>query len=302
MGQERVSSEVETSADLPHAPSAYVGELLQNLARDQGQTALLTGQGGDQWFNPNPLYPSELLRRGSMVEAARTARRLSPAASPPRAFSRHLARPVLAGWARQAVPGLRIGAATRPTPEWISPELASRSALGQRLHPPSTRPRTSAAARALHCDSGWEAAFFETTALMDVRSGVSTRHPFYDSRLIAFALGLDESQRWADGQARTIQRRAMVGRLPEQVRLRTSKGDAGHLFVQQFEAAGGRDRFASLAIVHDAGWLSQAGVLHLYDEFARDTASGRASGNLGFLWMALAVESWFSGVVVANAC
>jgi asparagine synthase (glutamine-hydrolysing) len=65
------------------------------------------------------------------------------------------------------------------------------------------------------------------------RAGVDLRHPFFDSRLAEFCLGLPADQKLRDGWPRSIQRRAIRGLVPDAVRWRPHKTMLGPTLAAQ---------------------------------------------------------------------
>jgi asparagine synthase (glutamine-hydrolysing) len=236
-------ADVCATRDLPNTPNGRAWPHLYAAATDQGLGAILTGEGGDQWFDGSARYPLELLRAGSLAGAWRVSKSMSPNQTPLAATYHRAVRPALGIAARR----LHLRRRTRSVlPEMFTTSFIQRTGLAERLDQGSVQPTSSTTDRAATVESGWEALAHELQATVAVQQGVALRHPYYDARLVAFALGLDERQRWADGQTRTIQRRALKAVLPDVVRNRTSKAEFSSLFSQTFAALGGRDRFADL--------------------------------------------------------
>jgi asparagine synthase (glutamine-hydrolysing) len=61
--------------------------------------------------------------------------------------------------------------------------------------------------------------------------GVETRHPFYDSRVLEFCLGLPPSQRIHNGVTRLILRRGVGDLLPKEIATRRDKANLGPSFT-----------------------------------------------------------------------
>lgn len=61
--------------------------------------------------------------------------------------------------------------------------------------------------------------------------GVETRHPFYDSRLLEFTIGLPPQQRLRNGVTRVILRNAVGGLLPSKIAQRRDKANLGASFT-----------------------------------------------------------------------
>lgn len=68
---------------------------------------------------------------------------------------------------------------------------------------------------------------FETLRRAGDQVGIELRFPFYDQRLVRFALAVPEHEKLKDGWSRSILRRAMADILPDKVRWRRGKVDFG---------------------------------------------------------------------------
>jgi asparagine synthase (glutamine-hydrolysing) len=284
-----MADEARATLDLPLSPNGVPWIDLHLAARGQGVGAILSGAGGDQWFEVSHRYPVELALRGNAWSALSAARRLSAGGGALSVLGRRVVRPILAGAARTLMPGFRP---PRVAP-WISTSLVRDAVLNDRIRPSRAPRQTAQNARLAYTRSGWEAHVFDSWGVRDALSGVTSLHPFYDSRVVQFALSLEESHRWADGQFRAIQRRAMAGRLPEAVRLRTTKAEFSHLFAEAFQLAGGRDRFANLSIARERDWVRVEDLVHRYVRLDEEARSGRPVQDVWPLWMVLAVEAWY---------
>ncbi len=280
---------------LPDAPNGRAFRPLLALAQEDGSSALLTGGGGDQWFDYEPNFPTFLASRGRALSAWKAASRLSPHATQVSAFAHRAVRPLAGAIVRKAFPGIRP---PRP-PHWLTSGLVERSHLLERVHEADARWMTPGQSRAKFCESGWEAHVYEANALAALRAGAQFRHPFYDSRLIQFALALDERHRWADGQFRTIQRRALRGLLPEMVRRRTSKAEFSHLDNDHFESASARQTFSSPSVT-ERDWLVVPEIRRMYEKWHDDLIWHRPPEHAWPLWHVLAVDNWYGAVVSAK--
>ncbi len=289
---DRLLRESRSTFELPGMPNGTPFQRLLSAAHAAGTSALLTGQGGDQWFYNLPNYPKYLAMRGHLFGAWGAMSQLSGSKSAAQPFVRHVMRPIAGLLARKVAPGLR----PRHPPDWLTPGLVWRTNLSERLHYGDRQATSPLQERRRFCESGWEAFVYETAALRQQQVGGELRHPYYDSRLIRFALALNESHRWADRQSRAIQRRAMCGRLPDVIRTRTSKAEFSHLFLEQFDAAGGRRAFDYLGIARGRDWLVGSEMARMYGELEQDVECGRSPEHLWPLWLGLAVDSWHSAV------
>ena len=64
---------------------------------------------------------------------------------------------------------------------------------------------------------------FEVLDKASAVAGIEARYPFFDTRLVAFCIGLPASEKLRFGETRSILRRALKGILPDKVRLRQTK-------------------------------------------------------------------------------
>ncbi len=280
--------DVEATGDLPTSPNGPAWADLYGAAVADGLGALLSGEGGDQWFDIDTRYPADLMRKGAMFQAWKTSNTLSTDRSGIRSAYHWALRPALGELARRS----HLRPSRQVLPPWITDSLARRAGLVDRLQNVSPM-RTAQKRRAQIVESGWEASAHEGQTQAAARGGIATRYPFYDVRVIEFALGLDEGHRWGDGTTRAIQRRSMLEYLPGAVRTRDAKAEFSALFVDELHLVGGRSRFANLTIGTDRQWVEGHLLLRCYDEFEEDVRRGRVPRHLWTLWLALSVDCWY---------
>lgn len=137
----------------------------------------------------------------------------------------------------------------------IRPEFAVRIELRDRL-----RALNSHFSPGLHADAQRESieslnhpyliAAIEGFGRVGTALAVETRHPFQDLRVVALCLTLPGNQRLRDGWPKSILRRSMAGRLPDEVRWRRGKEHLGQTFSAPFIEKN-RD---SLRVAIEANW------------------------------------------------
>jgi asparagine synthase (glutamine-hydrolysing) len=172
------------------------------------------------------------------------------------------------------------------------------------LRPPAleVEPRSFGRRSALeNYASGWLYLVNEMTDCRAAEYGLDERHPFLDRRLVEFAVGIPEAQRWQGRETKYVMRRA-VGSLPPSVRARTDKADFTPCVVDAFAALGGASALRGLQIA-DEGWVSQTRVDRLCAEARRmqDSGDNDLSGMLLRLWMVACVETWYRTVFVKGS-
>ena len=185
-------------------------------------------------------------------------------------------------------------------PRWVEPEFSRRVQLAERLRQESDGRDFSSFAQADLCQfltSGWESLFIETAERSGFSIGLEQRHPFYDRRIVEFALALPEEQRWRQNQAKFVLRQAMRRLLPDTVRQRRDKADWSHVTAEALHAQGGERFFDSLAVA-SLGWVDGKRVCAMYRQMAEDYLRGdeHYTRHLWPLWMIFGTELWFKTV------
>ncbi|HEU0301671.1 MAG TPA: asparagine synthase (glutamine-hydrolyzing) [Longimicrobium sp.] len=205
--------------------SIYAQWHVFRLARENGVTVMLDGQGADEQLAGYhvyfaPLFAALLLRGrwGALAREVRGARRVhgyGPAAAA-RMVAPVLVPPALRAAAR------RLGGRTETAPEWLDLER-----LGARPGDPlADRGTTSASVRGLS-----HAQLTATNLQMllhwedrdSMAHSIEARVPFLDYRLVEFVLGLPDRYKISEGVTKRVLRESMRGLLPEPVRTRMDK-------------------------------------------------------------------------------
>jgi asparagine synthase (glutamine-hydrolysing) len=296
--------QVMARGDLPDFPHDVTGESVRRAMAVRGIRVALTGSGGDTGLSGSHFHYADLLRRGRLIPFLRRYRDV--ARQPGMGWlSADLlpcaAWPLLPGGARRLLRPLarRLG---RPgVPRWITSGLASRSGITR------TRPlREIASGQFARTDikDGFENAWTHMALDMYQRGSaaqaIEDRHPFFDRRVIEFALALPDQQRWQRGMSRYVLRRAMRGRLPPLVgdRPDDGKGDFSHVYLAPLQGLGGERFFTDSLAIAERDWVVAAEVRVLYRRMQSQLAAADPGyGDSAFrLWTIAAVEMWYSGI------
>jgi asparagine synthase (glutamine-hydrolysing) len=177
---------------------------LTRLLGERGRL-IMTGQGGDAVLYTSHRYFVDLLRRGRVDRLVASALRyaLTRRRRPPLLFRSHLLR------------ALHLASDVPPMPRWLRRDLGERwrdtwTWRRHTMHP--WRPE----AAYLMQQPMWANTFQSyDVAWTGVDAAVTA--PFFDARVVEFLFSLPPMPHFAD---KDIVRRAMAGRLPEEVRLR----------------------------------------------------------------------------------
>jgi asparagine synthase (glutamine-hydrolysing) len=207
----------EQSAPLPAASWFYQRRLLARMAED-GCTAVLDGEGGDEVFAASRQLLADRVRGGRPLRAWREMHRLPNAAAAParvrvRAFGDYALRGALPyGLHRRLARGddfeERWAWQRRPGPRWAA-----------RL----TDVLTDGIARV---------GAHEHFRLRAARAGLEARHPLFDLELVELVLGLPPELGFDPVLNRPLLRRAMHGMAPDAILRRTGKARFESLIVR----------------------------------------------------------------------
>jgi asparagine synthase (glutamine-hydrolysing) len=249
--------------------------------REAGETVLLTGQGGDYLFGGNVFAYADLLLTGRWGRLAGELRRHRELWG--RSSSWIWRWMILGPLVRTYLPLPRrsstprwLGAALRPL---VAPESWSRP--DWRLLPGRLQRLDLLRHRVL---------FEEARHLNDLAAehGVELRNPYFDHRLFELAVALPAEQTFDAGVRKGILRRAMAGRLPEEVLARPGKVGSTPIFergLKERETAKVWQLLTDMRAA-DLGWVDQERVRAAY----RDYVEGRTRSTR--FWQALTLEAW----------
>jgi asparagine synthase (glutamine-hydrolysing) len=227
----------------PVSPNLFFWQPLLERARDDGVAVMLDGEGGDELFGFDPYLLADYVRRGRLLAAARTARRGMLGDAPPgrvigRVLWRFGAGGALPYPVHQAV--RRRRGVERYTPSWLTAD-AARMLFDHQDEWEWKRargPRWRAHFR-------WRVALvgssigYEHIRLRAAQAGLRARHPLADVDVVEYLLRLPPELAYDPHLSRPLQREAVAGLVPDEVRLRPAKSFFDAVF---HEAVGERER------------------------------------------------------------
>jgi asparagine synthase (glutamine-hydrolysing) len=293
-------TQAERFLDVPDAPNGAMFEGLKARAAARGVNVLLFGCGGDEWFTGSVFRYGDWLRQGRLWRIARQV-------------------PLDArtyGWRRSVYLATRVGMwPTAPkrvrlvvrrllgregrTPRWLEPRFADRIDLADRLawelpegfasFAQADIFRTGTSGINVHSD--------EMEDRSAARAGLEQRYPFYDRRLIEFALAIPEDQRCRGVYEKYVLRNAVRPWVPDRIRARLGKAEFSDPYVRALRTLGGARAFRALRAA-DLGWIDGACLSRMYAEMERLHAAGspRYRWLTEPLWAALSIELWLGAV------
>jgi asparagine synthase (glutamine-hydrolysing) len=132
--------------------------------------------------------------------------------------------------------------------------------------------------------SGWALVVLEGAERTAARFGFEERHPYYDRRLVEFALSIPHFQLRRRGLMKWVVREGLAGVLPETVLARRDK--AGFEWVIPGALAPLRELLPELRVV-ERGWVDPVVARRIFDRVVRT-----AEWDGIRLWSVLALETW----------
>ena len=296
--------EARRHLDFPGYPNTHMSRSLKKLARQRGCSVLLTGCGGDEWFSGSLYRYADHVRRLQFVSLARQVQTdYGTLASRPALNSvlRFGLLPLVGGPIRRRLRALRH---RDTTPPFVDPRLAARVHLKDRTGlRPSAHRFSDLAQRDVYgtLRSGEWSHANEVEERVTTTLGIEHRHPFFDRRLIEFAMAIPENQRWRDGLQKQVLRRSLRGRLPASVLDRRDKSEFSMVFDESFAQHGGDGLFDRLEIAQ-RGWVDGRRAREAYQQmFRQHTAAGTPDApDVWHLWQVYGLELWHRALFSNN--
>jgi asparagine synthase (glutamine-hydrolysing) len=231
--------------DLPSNQIAYLPryDFRAECMRDAGARVILSGIGGDQAFWSQPTAAAfelaDLLVERRFVDMARAGY----------IWSRALRTPYpVTLWRGAVLPFLprswrSRSAINRPIGEWFDKDFAHRTSLHERR----LGPADDLGFRLPSCavQYSWFRQSIRHFALQTYASSghVEVRYPYFDRRLLEFALAIPMEQKLRPRETRSVVRRSLSGVVPDAVRLRRTKAGPTEAFQR--------------ALVRERAWMTE---------------------------------------------
>lgn len=290
--------QIRKFSDFPDYPNGCGQWMPMNAAAiAKGFRVMLTGQGGNEWFEGSPLYLADLLSKlqfRKLYKEAKALKKLKKESSLLHLVFRTSFLPLLPPSVRRF--GKKLLGKKDSIPSHISPAFGQQVDLRKRLRTPETSLTFSSLAQKdlyLRATNGWPVHAREMTERVAYWQGIEMRSPFYDRRLAEFALRLPIEQRYRDAVHRPMVRSAMRNLLPEHARHTDIQGDFSILFPKTFAMLDIAEPFKHLNIAH-LGWIEPAEtqqelrqIMHLFEQ-----GDQSYSESMWQIWAVYGIELW----------
>ncbi len=285
--------DVRRYLDLPDYPSATVAVPLRARARRDGVRVLLTGLASDNWFGGSLFRYADDVRGGAFLNLARSVYQAFRGENFDGWYTslRAALWPLVPPRAQRRV--LRV-IGRSGVPHWIKPDFARRIDLVDRIRRGAPAASFPSFARYDVCRegfSGWIAHSLEFSDRLEAPLGIEHRHPYYDRRLVEFAVALPESLRWRAGEAKYLLRRAAAPYARDFVRQPLGRVDYSPLLVRALAVHSAGRAFATSRLAA-AGWVDKAAVVSLHAQLTESASRGGVPDHVWPVWTLFAMELW----------
>lgn len=310
----RSSLRLARASATPPALLASVSDALCARAGREGCRAIMTGDGGDEWLLPAPVWAADRLLRFDLpalvrlsqawygwlpVQGRRDVARGVLWHWGARQVFRGAAGQLLARWAPRHLRRWRTRTVTEPMPSWLTPDPMFRDELVDWV---IERTPTVAPSRLYeHTRRGWleDASFslmMEEAFSSSQRLGVPTMMPLLDPDLIGLLHLLPQGDLVRGGRAKSFAREYLTQSLSfAHDWPRTVYGDS---VWDAMMAREGRDAWCELGGVPS---LSELGVVNgaAVEDLIRAGRPGDEISGAADLWEVMSLESWLNGRILA---
>jgi asparagine synthase (glutamine-hydrolysing) len=274
-------------SDIPLPPDGPTHVALCRSVRDRGSAVVLTGHGGDHWFDPSPYVLFDLMEERRFTTAWRMAKNFAGPGlrAPAWLLLKAGVEPYRPSWLH------RPGAAKRAAAVTGAARLEGR--LDERRFPgrlPRTFHRLRAQCHFEHCAGGYDAMCFEILDRTAALGGVEYRHPYLDRRLVEFGCRVPVTVHATPAHNRRLQRQGLRDLLPPSIAARQTKARFSEVMLREV------DRHlsdASLADTHVVGngWVDLLEARAAVTRTRAQIAGPQGAGQIFFLWGMVQVES-----------
>lgn len=235
----------------------------ETLCRANGVDVVLSGFGGDQVLfgeTDYPIHVADHVRRLRLISAVRQVARWSPTAGGRSLTHQMLTTAAIPAWNYLRGHAIRYqyeSAIPQHCP-WVRPSLLEQTGIGDDAVGAPT-PRMPTVRGQAYYEQVWRMACGAGQRWGQNTTAYRWRYPLLYRPLVEFMYSLPWQQQVSSGQDRLIQRRALAGILPEQIRTRRTKSGPAQAIYEGLTA--NRDVYQLLTdrpLIAQRGYVDQA--------------------------------------------
>ena len=259
--------------DFPDFPNGgAMGLPIAERARANGSRVLMNGLGGDQWLGGHAgvSYTEAVARRQGRELLKIVADDLRQAGLKTTLWQllRHGIVPLLPEPAQAALRsvyvGLRKTSGQAEPLAWLAAPMRTRAQARRQAYwqPFASAVRRSGQFGQLAClYDAYQMLAIEMAERFYAHVGLEMRQPFWNARMVEFAMAIPERSRSRGGVDKWLHRCAMQGLLPEAVVRRQSKADFSITFTRYLTDLG--LHLTATVLPRRSGWVDQRSVLSM---------------------------------------
>ena len=284
--------------DIAGFPNGVMGQSISHLAAAGGHRVLLNGIGGDQWLSGSELSYAEALsgwRGNELLELLVNDLRSEGIQSTVVRLLRFGVIPLLSLRNQRLLRGAYARLRRRERtgePLWLTAPMRAR--LEERREAFSQKAAVDGGPRLQRqqlafLNDAYQQLANEMNERLAALAGLEMRQPFWNSRMVEFALATPGRLRRRAGEDKWMHRRAMTGLMPQKVLQRSSKAEFSVTFANYW---------ADLAALLEEGvvtrrehWVDPQRIRQMLETFQNSIGPGQTGSARWALWALLAVDS-----------
>jgi asparagine synthase (glutamine-hydrolysing) len=284
--------------DFPEFPNGAMGLSIADAARANGSRVLLNGIGGDQWLCGSELCYAEAIAGWRGRELLNILGEDIPSAGLRTTlwcFMRFGIVPLLPERTQQALragfANLR-GTANAGKPDWLAESMRSRFEARERVFRKESLHEVGRVAQRqqLAClNDAYQGLAIEMSERLYAQAGLEMRQPFWNARVIEFALATPERSRLRGQENKWLHRRAMEGMLPENVLQRSSKAEFSVTFARYWVDLG--THLDGTVLPRRQDWVNPQAILSMLQGCRQPDRSDWPSMAMWALWTLFGVDA-----------
>jgi asparagine synthase (glutamine-hydrolysing) len=289
--------------DVCDAPNSSMLNAIRSKAHEKGIRVMLTGYGGDEWFGKNPFYMADLIkskRLGLLLSEFSFLRKNGRTIGQIRSeISGYGIRPLAPEALKRPIRSLRksFGNQSNSQPSLYT-KIMTQEFSGK--HKPAIdmsseiliQNTATLSQKYLYrlLKLGWNVRGLEIDNRVTSSYEIEERSPFYDARIIEFAIAIPDHIKSKSG-GKHVLRKAMKGYAPDEILQRQDKAEFSGVLVETLMNPEIIKLLTKGNLVQN-GWVDQIQLNHIYELFnsANNSAEGEQGRNIWPLWMAFSLE------------
>jgi len=260
---------------------------------------MLSGIGGDEVFSGSPYAYQDLLKNTQFMSVLKLFTQNSHHIgwSECRRLATDVLWPVVPKEIRKKLLQWKMHT---PLPPWLMESFIKQTSLQERIKQTDYGEQFSNLAdgkiyRSL--SSGWEAQVLELADRYCQSYRLENRYPYFDRRVVEFAIALPEQQRRnCDGQRKHILRQAGKVLLAPMIRERTGGADFSFLFAEAMQVPMVKEVFKT-GVLEKLAWASNRKIEEYNEKMVNVYENnGDYTKYMWTLWYAYSIQLWLNNV------